>query len=195
MRTTCAARAGGVAISLLLWSCAPGTDPELEVLTLGGDFELASADGSRFRLSDRSQEVKLLYFGYTHCPDACPAALGKIQEVERLLGAKREALLTLLVTVDPARDSSERLREWLDFFGVRGLGLWGSEQELRELASRYGAFFERSPQETAAGYLVDHTTYLFLIDRQGRLRKVIGSEVEPVRIAKWIKQLLREPNP
>lgn len=178
---------------LLGMACRFEASQELEVLPIGGDFTLKSTQNKSFRLFEHGDEVKLLYFGYTHCPDACPTALSKVRKVEELLGLQRESLLTLFVTVDPERDSPERLREWLDFFGVRGVGLWGTDQELQEVASRFGAFYERSTQQTAVGYLVDHTTFLFLIDRQGRVRKVIGSEVEPHKIAAWVERLLREP--
>lgn len=181
-------------VLLTLSGCLPPGDPELEVLPLGGEVELPSSEGTNFRLSERSEEVKLLYFGYTYCPDACPLTLVRIGEVERKLGSKRSGLLTVFVSVDPERDSPERLKEWLAFFGVRGVGLVGTPEEVERVAKLFGVHFEKAALESAAGYLVDHTTYLFLLDKRGRVRRLIESEVEADRITGWVEKLLAEPS-
>lgn len=177
--------------------CRPDPAAELVAETFGGEPGLLATDGKPFRLADHPDEIKLLFFGYTTCPDVCPMALGRAAAVARELdhrGGKElaEKLLVLFVSVDPARDTPEKLEEYLSFFGVRGVGLVGSEAEVAATAAAYGAHFERIPSRSAAGYLFDHTTYLYLIDRQGRVRRLVRSDDRIEQIACWVETLVGE---
>lgn len=188
-----------VLLLAVLWAAGCRPDPAAELLaeTFGGEPGLLATDGKPFRLADHPDEIKLLFFGYTTCPDVCPMALGRAAAVARELdhrGGKQlaEKLLVLFVSIDPARDTPEKLTEYLSFFGVRGVGLLGTEEQVAATAAAYGAHFERIASRSAVGYLIDHTTYLYLIDRQGRVRRLVRSDDAVERIASWVETLAEE---
>jgi protein SCO1/2 len=178
--------------ALALHACGAVPATDLVPLPVGGDIELSQSEGRTFRLADHSAEVKLVFFGYASCPDACPRALGRVRQVEALLGAERERLLSVFVSVDPERDTPEHLAEWIGFFGVRGVGVTGSAERIAAIAKTYGASYEKAASDSAMGYLIDHSTYLYLVDRGGRVRRIIRSEDPPEQIARWVKALLAE---
>lgn len=174
-------------------ACGPGASVELAPLPIGGEIELLQAGDSVFRLSEHGDEVKLVFFGYASCPDACPTALGRVSRVEELLGVDAARLFTVFVSVDPDRDSPDRLAEWIGFYGIRGVGVTGPADRVAAVARAYGASYQRVDAASAAGYLIDHTTYLYLVDRGGRVRRLIGREDSPETIAGWVRALLAEP--
>ena len=139
----------------------------------------------------RGGEARLL--GYASCPDVCPRALSRVSQVEKLLGPLAEQLLAVFVSVDPERDTPDHLAEWLGFFAVRGVGVTGSAERVATVAKAYGAFYEKRPSGSAMGYLIDHSTYLYLVDRAGRVRHLVRSEDSPESIAGWVRALLAEP--
>jgi protein SCO1/2 len=192
--------------ALTLSGCVTETT-DLVPLPIGGDVDLQRPDGSTFRLADHPDDVKLLFFGYTSCPDACPTALGRVGSVARRLEERGgrdlvDRFLVVLVTIDPARDDSAKLTEYLTFFGlrppgvvgdgVRGIGLRGSETATAQAARAYGASYERIDQKSGIGYSMDHTTYLYLIDKRGRVRRLIRSDDPVDAIAAWVETLVGE---
>ena len=180
-------------LSLAVAACGVVPATDLAPLPIGGDIELTQAGGKVFRLSDHGAEVKLVFFGYASCPDVCPRALSRVSQVEKLLGPLAEQLLAVFVSVDPERDTPDHLAEWLGFFAVRGVGVTGSAERVATVAKTYGAFYEKKPSGSAMGYLIDHSTYLYLVDRAGRVRHLVRSEDSPESIAGWVRALLAEP--
>ncbi len=175
-----------------LFSCGQPPNPDLEPLEIGGELNLIDSAGRRFRLADHGEELKIVFFGYASCPDACPMALSRVSSVARALGENEKHLLTLFVSVDPERDTSALLDEFLGFFGVRGVGLTGSKEEIDEVVQRYGAQYEMFGGGSSGDYLVSHSTYLYLLDRENRVRRIIGTEDGTEAIAGWIESLLAE---
>lgn len=161
----------------------------------GGELELRTTEGVPFRFADHRDEVKLLYFGFTRCPSACPTALGRAESIAHLLepDSLDQRLLFLFVSIDPERDTPERLAEYLSFFGVRGIGLTGSEFSIRRAAKRYQVTYEKTLADAQNGYFFDHTTSFFLIDRAGKLRRVIPPDEPIANVAAWVRELLSEP--
>ena len=176
----------------LLAACKQASNPELEPLHIGGELELKDAAGNIFRLADHSGEIKILFFGYASCPDACPMALSRVANVAKALGEANRDLLTIFVSVDPGRDTPELLDEFLGFFGVRGVGLTGSKERIDEVVKSYGAQYEMFESGSAGDYLVSHSTYLYLLDRENRVRRIIGTEDSTESIAGWVTSLLSE---
>lgn len=180
----------------------PHTDPnaarpvELERYdTLGGAFALTDTSGQVVRLSDYRRRVVLVFFGYTHCPDACPLTVAKVTKAMQLLGEQRGQVRFIFITTDPARDTPERLREWLDGFNPAFVGLRGSEAELAGIERRYGVFHTKlPPSEQDAGYPVNHTSRLFLIDQEGVVRYLFTPDQPAESIAEGVRLLL-EPRP
>jgi protein SCO1/2 len=159
-------------------------------LGVGGDFTLTSHDGRRLSLHDLRGKRVLLFFGYTHCPDACPTMLSKISRVYRTAGAAKKDLVTLFVSIDPDRDSPAALKEYLGYFAsVNAIGLTGSKSELDKVVKAYGARYAIEPSASAAGPSVSHSTYLYVIDREGKTRKLFTHESTPDEIAAYVKTL------
>lgn len=173
-------------------SAAPDGDPvRLDDYEFGGDFELTAHDGRLFRLSSARGKVVLLFFGYTSCPDICPMTLATIRQVEARLGPRRDHMLTVFVSVDPERDTPAALATYLGHFGLNAVAVTGPPPALDPVVSQYQAFYEIVTAGTAMDYLVDHTTTLYLIDRQGKVRHLFRYGDPPERILEGVELLLR----
>jgi protein SCO1 len=107
------------------------------------DFALTAHDGRTVRLSDFRDRVTVIFFGFTHCPDVCPGTMASLARAREQLGAAGDDLQVLFITVDPARDTPDRLRQYLGNFDPDFLGLTGEEAVIQEVADSYGAFFVR----------------------------------------------------
>ena len=115
------------------------------------DFALTAHDGRTVRLSDFRDRVTVIFFGFTHCPDVCPGTMASLARAREQLGAAGDDLQVLFITVDPARDTPDRLRQYLGNFDPDFLGLTGEEAVIQEVADSYGAFFaRRDPADPAA---------------------------------------------
>jgi len=134
------------------------------------DFALTRANGTQFRLSEMHGKVVALFFGYTSCPDVCPTTLAELKQALEKLGNKADQVQVLFVTVDPQRDTPERVQEYVNHFNPAFVGLSGSESDLAKVWNDYGVFVETVDGGSAAGYLVNHTARVTLIDQQGNLR-------------------------
>lgn len=140
------------------------------------DFTLADAKGESFILSDQKGSLVLVFFGYTTCPDVCPATLGEMREIRRRLQAdsrlskQAESIRYVFITVDPQRDTPERMGSYVAAFDPTFIGLTGSEEELGPVWKSYGVYRAINETTSAAGYLVDHTARVYLIDQAGNLR-------------------------
>jgi protein SCO1/2 len=154
------------------------------------DFTLTSADGP-VSLSDYRGKLVLLYFGYTFCPDVCPTTLSDVNKALEQLGKKADEVQFLMISVDPARDTPEKLAEYVGFFNPSFIGITGTDDEVRSVATPYGIWFEAHPEEGASGYLVDHSATLNVVDRDGHLKLVIGYGAGPDAIAADLKYMLR----
>jgi len=122
-------------------------------------------------LHDFRGRIVLLYFGYTFCPDICPTNLGNLSVAWRNLPPEvRDKTQIIFVSVDPQRDTPERLKAYVDFFNARMIGLTGAPDTLKAITRRYGAVYKMVPvKESHIGYLVDHSAFTYLIDPEGRL--------------------------
>jgi protein SCO1/2 len=159
----------------------------------GGDFTLESATGS-VSLADFRGKVVLIYFGYTWCPDICPINLSHLRLALDGLGKEeRKRVQVLLVSVDPQRDTPQRLSMYTAHFGTDILGVTGTPQQVAETAALYGAAYRRVEGEgSAMGYFVDHSAYTYLLDRTGRLRQTLDHATPPERIIATVRNYLNE---
>ncbi len=137
------------------------------------DFTLMSTTGEPVSLSDfRGKEV-MLYFGYTFCPDVCPTTLNDLKVMMQELGPKKaENVQVIMVSVDPERDTVEQLSTYLPYFHPDFLGMTGDIADISDIASQFGIFFQREEGDTAAGYLVDHTAVVTLVDDKGYIKMI-----------------------
>lgn len=139
------------------------------------DFVLRGSDDAPLSLSRFRGKVILLEFGFTHCAQVCPVTLGKLTHVYEKLGNAAKDVQLVFVTVDPARDDTARLREFLGFFDRRFIGATGTDQEVSAVERAYGAFATKEPAAdgAASNYGVHHSSSLYLIDRSGTLRGLL----------------------
>ncbi len=143
------------------------------------DFTLDSADGP-VSLHDLRGKVVLLYFGYTACPDVCPTSLARIAQALSLLSREeRDAIRVLLVTVDPERDSPARLKEYASFFHPNIIGLSGTPKTIARIARQYGAAFHKHAVASSLGYVVDHTSLVYVIGKNGELHATLPHSASP----------------
>ncbi len=133
------------------------------------DFTLTSVDGP-VSLSDYAGQYIFLYFGYTFCPDICPATLSNLAAVRKALGDDAHKVQVIMVSVDPQRDTPEVLEKYVTHFDPTFIGMTGTKEEIDAAGEPLGIFYEIHEGSTATGYLVDHTARSFLIDPEGNAR-------------------------
>ncbi|MBI5950908.1 MAG: SCO family protein [Chloroflexi bacterium] len=138
------------------------------------DFELTKSSGETFRLSEQKGKIVLLFFGYTACPDVCPTTLAELRLVMEELGDKTGQVQVVFVSVDPERDTPEKIQEYVEHFNPNFIGLSGNPDKLQIIWDNYGVFRERVESESAFGYIINHTARTYLIDQNGNLRLSYG---------------------
>ncbi|HSF80093.1 MAG TPA: SCO family protein [Anaerolineales bacterium] len=156
------------------------------------DFELIDQSGASFRLSEQKGKVVLIFFGYTNCPDVCPITLTEFIRIKRELGDLAEEVRFVFITVDPERDTVERLRSYLPSYDPAIIGLTGEQGQLEQVWQSYGVYQARQESESAAGYLVDHTARIYAIDKQGNWRLTYPFEMDRKAVIEDVRYLLRE---
>lgn len=155
------------------------------------DFTLTSAKGD-VSLSDFRGKLVLIYFGYTFCPDICPATLANVGQSLRELGAKADDVQLIMISLDPERDTPEKLAEYVTHFHPSFIGVTGTQDELAKIASLYGIFYEKTAGTDNTGYLLNHTATLLVIDREGYLKLVFPFGVTVPEIVDDLKYMLRQ---
>jgi len=169
----------------------PDASTELPILPIGGDFTLTDQNGRPFSLSSLEGQAVLIFFGYTMCPDACPTTLSKLSTATaKLSGAERQRVKVLYITIDPERDTPAVMKEHLSYFSVDATGLTGSVDDITKVAAQFGAHFEKTGDQTAAGYLMSHTVSVFGLDAKGRTRLLIDYDAGVDSVVKDIQRLL-----
>ena len=150
-----------------------GADARDARLPAGADFVLQSAEGPVDSRKLRGT-VLLVYFGYTNCPDICPASLAEGgRALNALTPDERKRVRLIMVSVDPERDTPAHLKAYTAFFHPEMTGVTGTPQEVAALARAFGAGYVRQPPKPDASYAVDHTTATYVVDRDGRLAEVL----------------------
>lgn len=155
------------------------------------DFTLTSANND-VSLSDFRGKLVLLYFGYIFCPDICPATLANVGQALRDLGSSADDVQLIMVSLDPERDTPEKLEEYTAHFHPSFIGVTGTPEQLAEVASLYGIFYQKTEGSAASGYLIDHTATLMVVDREGYLKLVFPFGVTVPEIADDLKYMLKQ---
>lgn len=156
------------------------------------DFTLQQAGSPPFTLSEQKGKVVAMFFGYTTCPDVCPATLAEMRDTRALLKDRSEQVEFVFITVDPQRDTAEKMRDYVAIFDESFIGLSGTEAELEVVYDNYWVYRAIQENASAAGYLVDHTSLLYVIDPSGNLRITFPFGSAPEEVAADIRQLLKE---
>ncbi|MBW7858215.1 MAG: SCO family protein [Leptonema sp. (in: Bacteria)] len=155
-------------ISLSFANCQHEPFP-LKDLGRPSEFELIDTQGQPYHYKPNSGTVRLVFFGYTYCPDYCPATMAKLRKViPDLKIPEAEKPEVLFISVDPERDTPEKLAGYLKGYSINAIGLTGSTQALEVAAKEFHTFFQI--EKKGDQIIVDHTTFLYLIDPEGRMR-------------------------
>jgi len=152
------------------------------------DFHLTDHTGKPRSMGDFRGKVVAIFFGYTHCPDVCPTTLAKLSQTLRLLGKDADRVQVLFVTVDPERDTREVLAQFVPAFNPAFLGLSGDARETADAAKSFGVVYQKVPAKH--GYYMDHSTFTYLVDTQGKVRLMAGDREPADWLAEDIRQLL-----
>lgn len=151
-------------------------------------------DGSLFRLADLKDQVKVVSFGYTFCPDVCPLTLANMKTVYESLTMEEQAQLAIVfITVDPERDTPERLAGYVGAFHENFYGVQLDESALAQAKKEYGVFAEKRTLEasqSAADYLMDHTAFVYVVDKDNNLREIFPHDAPTADIAADLRYLI-----
>lgn len=147
----------------------------LKTQALGGDFTINTAKGP-FKLADHRNKIVVLYFGFANCPDVCPTALAMTTAVLKTLSEEQQAQIQpVFISVDPERDTLDNLQQYGQYFYPRLISGTDSKENIDALVKRYGAYYRITQQaESAMGYTVDHTSRLYIIDKQGKFADTVS---------------------
>ena len=186
-----------MAISALLAGCG-GDAPQAPKFTLtdvtgagfGKELNLTDHNGKPRTLADFRGKVVTVFFGFTHCPDACPTTLAEMAQVMKELGPDAERLQVLFITVDPDRDTPQVLKQYVPSFHPSFLGLYGDAEATARTAKEFKVFFQKQPVKNG-GYSVDHGAGTFILDREGKLRLFAQYGQGPAALVHDIRILLR----
>jgi protein SCO1/2 len=154
-------------------------------------FTLTAHTGEEADLTDFEGQLVLIYFGYTYCPDVCPATLAELSRALKLLDQKdREEVQVLMISVDPGRDTPEVLADYMAHFDPSFLGLTGSDSEVAAAAHDYGIFVQKQEGTVESGYLVNHTANVAVVDQDGYLRLIFKFNTPAEDITADLESLL-----
>lgn len=187
-----------VALALSLAACgpaAPAGPPPLEGAAIGGPFELVNGQGQTVRWSDFDGKWRMVYFGYTWCPDVCPFDLTRMMRGYRDWAAENPDLaddvVPIFISIDPERDTPEKIAEYTPKFGAELVGLTGTPEAVRQAADAFSVFYDRGPDDPQVGYKMQHTNAAYLMDRQGKPIALLPVDESPEGVAEQLRQWVR----
>lgn len=155
-------------------------------------FQLTDHNGQQRTLADFKGKVVVVFFGYTQCPDVCPTSLGELAEAKRLLGADGDKLQGLFISVDPARDTPEVMKQYMASFDPSFLALYTTADGLPELTKRFRVYYKKVDGQTPTSYTMDHSAGSYVYDKQGRVRLYTRYGSGAPALAGDVKKLLAE---
>lgn len=185
---------------LLLWLLAPLNSSADDSSLIAGvftpprlapEFSLSGSDGRELKLSHYRGKVVLLAFGYTSCTEVCPVTLSILAQARRKLAAAAGELQIIYITVDPARDSAERMRSYLTAFDPSFMGGSGTDPQLAAVRAAYGISVGKKVP-VPGGYALSHSSFTYLIDRDGKLRALMPFGHNAADFAHDVRLLLKQ---
>jgi len=159
---------------------------------IGGPFTLVDHTGERVTEADFAGRSKLMYFGYSYCPDMCPLGLATIAAAYDQLSAEEQArVVPIFVTVDPERDTVEAIADYVDLFHPAMVGLTGTAEETDAAAKAYRVYYRKAEGEGSTDYLVDHSTFTYLMDGNNRYVTHFGHDASPAELVEGVRRHLQ----
>jgi len=183
----------GILLAVVVIMSEPRARAATSDVTIGGSFTLSTPDGTT--VTDRTYRGKwlLVYFGYTFCPSSCPTTLLAVSMVLKELGPDAAQVRPLFITVDPERDTPKVMRQYIESFDPRIVGLTGTPQQIAAAAHEYGAYYVR--HSTGPGpddYVMDHSTYLYLMDPRGKFVRAFDPDTSSDQITDALHVLIAQ---
>lgn len=183
---------------LALLACSPepqpAAQPPLEGARIGGAFTLTNQNGQRISNSAFAGKYRIMYFGYTFCPDVCPVDVQNLAAGLKLLEKSDPALarkvVPIFVTIDPERDTPAVLKQFVGAFHPRMVGLTGSPEEIAKVAKEFAIFYQRG-KGTPDGYLMDHSRQAYLMSPEGKPLALLPQDGTPQAVADEIKRWVK----
>lgn len=186
-----------ISLLLALAACSNATpaDPPLAGAKIGGPFQLIDQDGRAITDKAFAGKYRIMYFGYTYCPDVCPTTAQTIGAAMRLLDKSDPALsakvVPVFVTVDPDRDTPAVVKQFVSAFYPRFIGLTGSTAAIDTIKTEYGVFSSKGKPTPNGGYLVEHSNAAYLMDSSGKPLALLpteqGAQATADEIKRWVK--------
>jgi len=165
-----------------------GTD--ISSVRMDTAFSLKDFNGRIRTLEDFKGKVVVLFFGFTHCPDICPTTLTDLKKTMVLLKDKASAVQVIFITLDPARDTEEVLKKFIPTFNSSFLGLTGTESDIDKVANQLKIFNKKVNDGSKAGYTIDHSAGLYVIDKKGSVKLHISNGQKPEDLASDLAKLI-----
>ena len=184
------------AAALTLTACSPPPPPfnasEVSGIAYGKDIGIADTSGQIRRIEDFKDQVTLVFFGFTRCPDICPSTLMRLRQVRDSLGDDAGKLQVLLVSVDPERDTPDRLDAYVKNFDPSFIGLRPEPTELEKVVKAFHAIAVKVPTADGKDYTVDHSATIYVYDRRNQLRLIAQPDIAIDAFAADLRRLAQE---
>jgi protein SCO1 len=180
---------GGAFLVLELHNNGRGVAGTVLGSAIGGPFSLVDQDGKTVTNTALEGKWLLVYFGYTHCPDTCPTTLNDIAVALHDLGAQRDQVRPVFITIDPARDTPQVMKDYMTAFDAPILALTGTAAEVAQAAKNYRVYYAKH-SEAGGDYSMDHSSLIYVMDPKGRFTATFTGEDPPEQIAERLKRLL-----
>jgi protein SCO1/2 len=182
--------AGSLAIGLVLMLWALGGLRHVAApAAIGGPFQLTDQTGQTITEKNMQGRPTLIFFGFTHCPDVCPTTLFEISEVLKAMGKDADRVNAYYISVDPERDTTATMKEYLSSFDPRLRGLTGDSEQIAKVLSEYRVYARKVPLKDG-DYTMDHTALTYLMDRDGKFVSPFNLKRTPEQAAADLKQYL-----
>ena len=156
---------------------------------VGGPFTLLDQTGKKRTLAEFKGKVVLIYFGYMFCPDICPTDLNNLAGLLKRLGKDSAQVQVIFITLDPARDTQEFIGKYVEYFDKRILGLRGTEQQTKRVATQYKTFYEKVSLK-GNQYVIDHTAFTYIMNRNGKYLAFFPPGTSPERMEVMVREAL-----
>lgn len=159
---------------------------------IGGPFTLTDHNGNTVTDADFRGRYMLIYFGFTYCPDVCPTTLATIAQALDLVGEKAEAIVPILITVDPQRDTPEQLKMYVSHFSPRLVALTGTPEQIAEVAKEYRVYYAKVAEEGSDpdAYTMDHSTITYLMAPDGTYLRHFGHATTAEQMAEQLREAI-----
>ena len=160
---------------------------------VGGPFSLTDQTGRRVTEKDFSGKFMLVYFGYTYCPDVCPTELQVMMAALETMGPKADRITPIFITIDPARDTAETMKAYVENFGPRLIGLTGTAEEISAVAKAYRVYYAKAGDTSSPDYLMDHSSIIYLMGPDGKFIKHFTYTTDAAKLAEGLTDAIAAP--